>query len=376
MTDRTMGIITFPLSVSGTTPLSHLVEIAHEISGSLYLVTGNEGYRAFMNDQRIVTVGFSHEYSEHIVKKLLQYLRLQLGMTYAVLRLKGRVQTWVFFIGGEGLPLPMAAARLTGARTAIMLAGFPTRDPAAGEKYLSRSLHLLSSITFRLADRIIVYSGSIVKERGLEEYLEKIEVAGEHFLDFSRFQNSVPVAERENIVGYIGRLNKVKGIFNFIEAIPKVLEKQSDISFLIVGDGPQRERAEELIRTLQISENVNFVGWAPHDQLPRYLNELKVLVLPSYTEGLPNVVLEAMACATPVLATPVGCVPDIVRDGETGFILPDNTPDSIANGILRAISHQELGRIAENGCELIRREYTFEHAVCRYREIIERMEGH
>ena len=375
MTGRDMGIITFPLSVSGTTPLSHLVEIVHEISGSLYLVTGNEGYRAFMDDPRIVTVGISHEYSEHMILKLVRYLRLQLAMTFTVLRLSKHVNTWIFFIGGESLVLPMAAARLGGARTAIMLAGFPTRDPAAGERYLSESLHFLSSITFRLADRVIVYSGRIVNERGLEKYLEKIEIAGEHYLDFSLFQKKSPISDRKDIVGYIGRLNKVKGIFDFVEAIPKVLEKKSDVSFLIVGDGPQRERVIDLINTLQISKNVTFIGWAPHDQLPDYLNELKLLVLPSYAEGLPNIVLEAMACATPVLATPVGCVPDIVRDGETGFILPDNSPDSIAEGILRALDHPELERIAESGYELVRQGYTFEHAVCRYREIVESMEA-
>jgi len=100
MTGRAMGSITCPLSFSGTTPLSHLVEIVTEISGSLYLVTGNEGYRAFVDDPRIVTVGISHEYSEHMVLKLVRYLRLQLAMTLTVLRRSRHVSTWIFFIAG------------------------------------------------------------------------------------------------------------------------------------------------------------------------------------------------------------------------------------------------------------------------------------
>ena len=77
-----------------------------------------------------------------------------------------------------------------------------------------------------------------------------------------------------------------------------------------------------------VNKNVTLVGWISHDELPSYLNMLKLLVVPSYTEGLPNIVIEAMSCGTPVLATPVGGVPDLIEDGITGFILEDNFPET------------------------------------------------
>ena len=111
--------------------------------------------------------------------------------------------------------------------------------------------------------------------------------------------------------------------------------------------------------------------WVPHDKLPDYLNELKLVVLPSYTEGLPNLMLEAMACGTPVLATPVGAIPDMITDGETGFIMEDNSPACIAENVMRALEHPDLERIVENARALVEREFTYETAVERYRRILD-----
>jgi glycosyltransferase involved in cell wall biosynthesis len=108
----------------------------------------------------------------------------------------------------------------------------------------------------------------------------------------------------------------------------------------------------------------------PYDEIPKYLNELKLLVLPSYTEGLPNTMLEAMACGTPVLATAVGAVPDIIKDGETGFIMEDNSPDCIARNVLRALSHPNLEQIADNAHSLVEKEFTYEAAVRKYETVL------
>ena len=83
---------------------------------------------------------------------------------------------------------------------------------------------------------------------------------------------------------------------------------------------------------------------------------MKLLVMPSYYEGLPATVLEAMACGTPVLATGVGAIPDIVKEGETGFIIGDLSPERLADDIVRALGHPELPLISRNGAALIDRE--------------------
>ena len=96
----------------------------------------------------------------------------------------------------------------------------------------------------------------------------------------------------------------------------------------------------------------------PHQELPDYLTRLKLLVLPSYTEGLPNNVLEAMACGTPVLATSVGAIPDVVpRDKETGFLVRDNSPPCLAKNIVEALTDPELKRIALNARNFVENEF-------------------
>jgi len=79
----------------------------------------------------------------------------------------------------------------------------------------------------------------------------------------------------------------------------------------------------------------------------------------------------AMACGTPVLATPVGGIPDVIKDEETGFILEDNSPECIAENVIRALNHPDLDRIVKNARKLIEERYTYEAAVERYRKILE-----
>ena len=95
----------------------------------------------------------------------------------------------------------------------------------------------------------------------------------------------------------------------------------------------------------------------------RYLNHLRIFVLPSYTEGLANIMLEAMACGTPVLATPVGAVPDVIVDGKTGFIMENSSPECIAANVIRALEHPDLEGVSLRARALVEREYTFERAV-------------
>jgi glycosyltransferase involved in cell wall biosynthesis len=123
--------------------------------------------------------------------------------------------------------------------------------------------------------------------------------------------------------------------------------------------------------TEKITSRVDLPGWISHDDLPKYLNQLRLLVLPSYTEGLPNIMLEAMACGTPVLATPVGAVPDVIRDGETGFIMEDNSPECIARNVLRALNDPNLEGVADRGRRFVEGEFTFEKAVERWKTVIE-----
>jgi glycosyltransferase involved in cell wall biosynthesis len=280
------------------------------------------------------------------------------------------VDLWVSFIGGEGLALPVITAKLLRKRIVIASAGSGVKVAQAQSDPLSIIATFLQSITHRLSDRIIVYSERPIEEHGLQKYRTKISIAHKHFLDFGRFKVKKQFAERGNIIGYIGALSKAKGVPNLPETISKVLSSENKGEFLIGGDGELRGEVEEFSNRENLNRKVKYLGWIAHDELPKYLNELKLLVLPSYTEGLPNIMLEAMACGTPVLATPVGAIPDIIKDGEIGFIMEDNSPGCIAGNIVRALAYPDLEQIARNAHNLVKKELTFEKAGGNYRNIL------
>jgi len=365
-------VITFPISRTGVVPLSNLVEILSAVSKELHLITG--GYSSFLENGRVHTHLVEHRAGAKAgFTRSTNYILTQLRLSGKLLQVANSTDLWVFFLGGEGLALPMLAAKLLGKHVIIASTGSGLKVARAQGDPLAKASAVLQAITHRLSDRIIVYSERLVEEHRLWKYKDKISIAHKHFLDFSKFRIERRLDERDDVVGYVGALSKAKGISNLLEAIPMVLERRNRVQFLVGGDGELRTSVEQCLSGDSFCGNAKSVGWIPHDELPKYLNELKLLVLPSYTEGLPNIILEAMACGTPVLATPVGAIPDVIRDGETGFIMENNSPECIAENIIRALDHPDLEQIARNARALVEREFTFEKAVERYRQILNRL---
>jgi glycosyltransferase involved in cell wall biosynthesis len=156
----------------------------------------------------------------------------------------------------------------------------------------------------------------------------------------------------------------------FVGAIPKVLEARDDVRFLIGGDGVLFEHVEAEVREAGLTDKVRLPGWIPYREISAHLNELRLLVLPSYSEGLPVIILYAMACGTVVLATPVGGIPDLVTDGVTGFIMEDNSPECIARNVVRALGHPDLERVALNARRLAETQFSYEVCVERMRKAL------
>ncbi|RLM71602.1 glycosyltransferase family 1 protein [Halorubrum sp. Atlit-8R] len=150
---------------------------------------------------------------------------------------------------------------------------------------------------------------------------------------------------------YIGTLRKPKGIFLLADAI-KILHQQGmDIDLTVVGDGPDRSKFENKCQNNGIEDCVTLTGSLNHNDTLRRLTESDALVLPSESEGVPRVVLEAQDVGTPAVATAVGGIPDVIDHEKTGM-LTEQTPESIAENVLRLIHDDELYRmIVESGVE-------------------------
>ncbi len=303
-----------------------------------------------------------------LVKRIGNYLLTQIKIAH-ILSTEEKSDTYIFFLA-QSLTLPILMLKLM-KRRVILVIGASNMELAEFRKdYLLIFTKIEENISYWLADRIVLYSEQLLNRWGLVKYRNKVSIAHRHFLDFNEFQIQKPCNERDDLIGFIGRLSQEKGPLNFIEAIPRIIERDDNLKVLIGGDGPLRVMVEQYLSRYNLNDRANFIGWIPRDDLSMYLNKLKLLVVPSYTEGLPSIILQAMACGTPVLATLVGAVPDLIKDGDNGFFMEDNSPECIAENVIRALNHSNLNGIIKNARTFVEKEFNYKTAVKQYRSIL------
>lgn len=364
-----IGVVTFPLLQASVPALSNLLDILRHLSDKLYLVTGNAGAALVKKYEDVEFRLVEHKAGANQFSRIVKFIHTQMRMSLKVTFLARKVNLWLFFLGETGLILPMLSARATGRPVVLCLAASGIQMSQAQRDPLRLPLAVIAEINLALANRIIVYSERLIKEWGLQKYRSKISIARTLFVDINKFRIEQPLAKRDCIVGYIGRFSAEKGVMNFIDAIPQVNKLNKLTKFIIIGDGALRPRIVKTIRETSEHCKVELAGWIAHEKLPHYLNQLKLLVIPSYTEAGPLIMLEAMACGTPTLATPVGIIPEVIKDGKTGFLTADNSPGNIARNIVRALNHPDLDQIAQNARSIVEKEFSYQNAVEDYRRL-------
>lgn len=366
-----IGLITIPLSDAGVVPLSQLIDICSNLSGNLYLITGNQGYKAQTVNSPIVKVScIYYKNKNNLFLKLVNYFILQVRQGYN-LALTRNVKTWIFFIGGSNLLIPMIIAKIKRKQVILFFAGSSVETYKAKKDKKFIILEMLENCTCHLADKIVLYSSRHISEWNLNEFEGKISIAYQHFINLDKFYISKSIGKRDHVVGYVGRLNPEKGVMNFLKAI-NILKNKLNLKYIIVGDGPLRDTMHSYCRDHKLENIVEFIGWVSHDDLPEYLNMIRLLVVPSFTEGLPNIILESMACGTVVLATPVGSIPDILEDNSTGFLMENNSPECIADNIIRANDNPNVKHIISKSERLIKENFVFGSVVGQWEKLIRR----
>ena len=138
------------------------------------------------------------------------------------------------------------------------------------------------------------------------------------------------------LVLYVGRVERNKGVFELVQAFQRMATQRSDVRLAIVGDGPALFECKR--RLLPFSNRVTFAGARPHQQIPAWLAACDVFTLPSWNEGMPNVVLEAIACGRRVVATRVGAIPDILHCELLGEVVSPRAPEDLAAALERALA--------------------------------------
>ena len=248
------------------------------------------------------------------------------------------------------------------------------------ETWRTKLYSYLDDFSLRGYDRVLAVSEDLVEHCGAKGVKRDLLHLLPNAIDLNEYDAemvtrnvSAQYGDKKLHLGIVGRLSKEKGIDRAVGLLHATVGRGHDVMLHIVGDGPEREKLEKLARDLGVQTRIVWWGW--QDKPSEFLQRLDVLILTSHTEGLPNVLLEAMLMRVPIAATNVGGVKQLICDGEQGVLLDTQQKvDAWAEKIepmLTDLSYRE--RLAECAYGHVREHYTFDQRLEKVAEIYREM---
>jgi glycosyltransferase involved in cell wall biosynthesis len=279
----------------------------------------------------------------------------------------------------------LLAARRAGVPVIAMSHGW------TAETWKVRAYEALDRACLRRMDRVVCVSeGQAEKIRRAGVRPDRVSII-RNAVQAERFDHADPADRRalegmfpdapERIVGSAGRLSPEKGFGVLVEAAAIAARSDPGVGFIHFGDGPLGEAIRRRIGELGLERRFVLAGL--RDDLDRFLPHWDLSVLPSFTEGLPTVVLESYAAGVPVVATAVGGTPEAVADGVDGYLVPAGDPTVLARRILDVLAAVDRRGMGRRGRQRMRDEFTFDVQARRFQAVCEglvdrrrRMPGH
>jgi glycosyltransferase involved in cell wall biosynthesis len=195
-------------------------------------------------------------------------------------------------------------------------------------------------------------------------------------IDLSSF---TPVMQRETDgpvhLLYVGRFNVFKNVETLVEAVGKLAQMDvGEFELKLVGEGERRPVLERMVSELGLTRRIHFVGWVARDHIADYYRRADIFVTATTWEGMPNTVLEAMACGLPIVGTQASGLQELVHDGVNGYLVPIKDPDALAEALARLIDNgYERRRMGRQSRKLAEREFAWEYIAEQYVRVYERV---
>lgn len=364
-------VITHPVGPTATAT-SGLLNILSELT-PVSLVSANVSNSSEIRDDHEVIEVSTSGTGNSIPVAGLRFLFNQFRMCRVIAK---RDEDIIWFFGATSYLLPILFAKLLGKTVILHPRGdvpltlqiqWEERVPKPIARFLAGTVRLLENTGYWFSDAIVTYTPSMATELGLNRYESKLHTNGARYVDLNNFSQQGAYEDREQVVGYLGRLDEEKRIHE-LAGVAKLLP--NNVKFVFAGDGPLYDWLENELSEEIESGSVEMLGWVDREDVPDVLNRFRLLVLPSKTEGLPTVILESFGCGTPVYATPVSGVPDAIEENETGFLIDDVDSKVMANEIATILKREDLNEISRNARQVAENEYGFDSAVKRYEKIL------
>lgn len=299
---------------------------------------------------RIFCLNYSKKYSPFIILKLLRIMRFEkpdivhTHLPHATIW--GRI-----------------AARLSGIKTV-----FSTEHNLSVWKRKRFFFYLLYKVTCKWNFKIIAVSKAIKKKIAKEFSVpEQKIVVVYNGIDTIEYDDSIKCPEdliklTRPIIGTVGRLHKIKGHSYLVKAFSKVVQQYPTAHLLIVGDGDQRQNLEKQIIELELNNSVHLLG--SRSDVRAILQLIDIFVFPSLEEGLGIALIEACAAGKPYVATNVGGIPEIIKDGENGFLVSPSDSVALGEKIIQLLKDKEqYKKLASYNQQVIKRKFNIHDKV-------------
>ena len=243
--------------------------------------------------------------------------------------------------------------------------------------FRSLSEGLFSAVVYNIEKKIVTRANKIasVSKKSaieIEHYfgynLNNIDIAS-NGVDSDFFTLNKEEKKEFNIL-YVGRLDYKKGLIDLVNAGKKIISNYPNTKFTLVGSGPLLNTLIDIVDRNNIRNSFFFPGHVDQKTLRNFYQESSIFILPSYYEGLPNVILEAMACGLPIISTKVGGIPDVLENEKNGLFIPTGDPEAIESAIIRLINdadtRKEMGVYSR---EMVEKHFSWDVVSNRYLEL-------
>lgn len=189
-------------------------------------------------------------------------------------------------------------------------------------------------------------------------------------VEWDRFKPLERPRNEKVTILFIGRLIPRKGFERVIRALPEVQNKAHQaFEVEVVGSGEHRQKLDDIAQELGVAEKIRYVGTVPYDQLEKSYQQADIFVLTSLSEGMPSVILEAMGCGLPVVASDVGGNNELVRDGWNGYLIRGDDSSKLAKDLVQLIDNEVLRRQMGGRSREMAKQYNWEEIMRRYNEL-------
>jgi teichuronic acid biosynthesis glycosyltransferase TuaC len=174
---------------------------------------------------------------------------------------------------------------------------------------------------------------------------------------------------------FVGNLIKAKGVFELLSSFTKLASSRPNLYLIMVGTGSEQKKIENLIASATLDKRILLTGKVPHSEVSSLLSAADIFVFPTHNEGLPNALLEAMACGLPIVATRAGGIPEVVTDRKSGILINPQDCNSLSNTIEYLLDHEAVARqMGAAGKQYVEANFSWEHnareTIEIYREVL------